>query len=288
MRSPPSLHCSDLCPLNVFGTQASDRVIRAILREVESRTDFTEAEVLRFIDELRRQVVLTIAQGGEINPLTLDRVKGAIDVLVARAEETITSTLTANEKRVFTKGIETVDAALKAGGIRIALPYLDETEFNLYRRYSADLITNLSAYARGQIKQELVLATTAQKPINEVIASIGRSLDDPSIFATVAERARVITATEMGRIFTTSTLARGKQVAETIPMVKEWKHSGLGIPRLGHLALDGVRVRVGEPFILEGADGVTYEVDGPLDPQLPASEVVSCRCRVLIYAEKLL
>ena len=271
----------------MFGNSQSDRVIRAILKEVETRTSFTVAEVIEIVNELRRQIVLAIAEGGELNPLTLERAKSTIDILVARYSEQITSTLTANERRVFTKGIELVDSSLKAGGIKAVLPYLDETEFDLYRRYTADLITNLSNDARAKIKQELVLATTSQKPLNEVVSAIGKNLDDPSIFGTIAERARVIASTEMGRIFTSSTIARGKQVADQVRMVKEWKHSHLGVPRLGHLALDGVRVPMDEKFLLEGKDGITYHVDAPLDPELPASEVVHCRCRVLVYAEAL-
>lgn len=66
------------------------------------------------------------------------------------------------------------------------------------------------------------------------------------------------------------------------PVVEEkmWRHTGSyrNDPRKNHVAMDGQRVPKGQPFILKGAKGGTYECMYPRDPILPASESVNCHC----------
>lgn len=66
------------------------------------------------------------------------------------------------------------------------------------------------------------------------------------------------------------------------PVVDEkiWRHTGAyrNEPRKNHVAMDGQRVPKGQPFILKGAKGGTYECMYPRDPVLPASESVNCHC----------
>lgn len=61
---------------------------------------------------------------------------------------------------------------------------------------------------------------------------------------------------------------------------KEWVHTGAykNTPRENHVAMDGVIVPKDEPFVLEGADGVTYYPMYPRDPSLPPGESVNCHC----------
>ena len=61
---------------------------------------------------------------------------------------------------------------------------------------------------------------------------------------------------------------------------KAWKHTGefRNEPRENHVAMDGTRVPVDEPFELEGADGVIYLPMYPGATNLPAKERINCHC----------
>lgn len=61
---------------------------------------------------------------------------------------------------------------------------------------------------------------------------------------------------------------------------KEWVHTGShkNTPRENHVAMNGVIVPKGEPFVLEGLDGVTYYPMYPRDPILPPEESINCHC----------
>lgn len=61
---------------------------------------------------------------------------------------------------------------------------------------------------------------------------------------------------------------------------KEWVHTGAyrNTPRENHEVMNGVIVPKDEPFVLEGADGVTYYPMYPRDSNLPPGESVNCHC----------
>lgn len=61
---------------------------------------------------------------------------------------------------------------------------------------------------------------------------------------------------------------------------KEWKHTGnyRNSPRQNHVDMNGQRVKKGEKFTLQGADGKTYYPLYPRDPALPPGESINCHC----------
>ncbi|MCD8327597.1 MAG: phage head morphogenesis protein [Ruminococcus sp.] len=61
---------------------------------------------------------------------------------------------------------------------------------------------------------------------------------------------------------------------------KMWKHTGghKNAPRENHVAMDGQRVPIDEPFELVGADGVIYHCMYPRDSTLPPEESINCHC----------
>ena len=140
----------------------------------------------------------------------------------------------------------------------------------------------LTNNALQNINNELDLAVLGQKSASEVIANIGKNLDDPSVFGTLAKRAQVIFQTEVKRIQNITTSDRISQSLQQVSdMGKKWIHSHIGVPRPGHLMLDGVVIKADEQFELVGADGEIYYVDSPHDPMLPVSEVAGCRCTIV-------
>ena len=61
---------------------------------------------------------------------------------------------------------------------------------------------------------------------------------------------------------------------------KMWKHTGSyrNDPRKNHIAMDGQRVPVDQPFELRGAKGGTHYPMYPRDPNLPPEESINCHC----------
>ena len=247
--------------------------------------DWQDSSVKGFLadfDELRRQVVLDVAEHGQIDASSIsqirERVLSRIDQFLPRIQQHLSE----NQRRAFTRGIKTVDDALASSDIRVAVPFISETLLDQVKTYGADLVTGLTDYARKRIKDEMTLSMLAQKPVNDTIKAIGKSLTSPSVFGTVANRARTIFVTETSRISNYAAFERMKQVKEQVPeLVKEWLHSHAGIPRPGHLALDGVQVETDVDFELRAGDGKTYRVFGPHDPVLPVADVVNCRCKTI-------
>ena len=76
--------------------------------------------------------------------------------------------------------------------------------------------------------------------------------------------------------------AASQEAAAQNPCItsKVWRHSGArhNNPRPNHVDMDGQMVDKNTPFILTGADGLSYSPMYPRDPSLPAAESVNCHC----------
>lgn len=97
-------------------------------------------------------------------------------------------------------------------------------------------------------------------------------------------RGRTIARTERGLAMNMGAMEGWRQGAEKagIPLwalIKEWRHEGHNrIDRATHVAANGDKVQgLNTPFNVGG-----YSCQYPHDPNLPASEVVSCGCRVKV------
>lgn len=92
-------------------------------------------------------------------------------------------------------------------------------------------------------------------------------------------RARTVAVTEILRAHNVAKWEADMQN----PSVEEkmWRHTGAhkNQPRENHVAIDGQRVPVNQPFTLLGADGVTYYPMYPADPDLPVGETANCHCQ---------
>jgi hypothetical protein len=261
--------------------QKINRSIKESLDNIDHLGDVGAQDFVSIINELRRRVIIVLAEEGEISGATAEAVKSRIDGIMTDYRSRFENSLSENQRRLFIKGVQLVDNAVKSGGLIPSVPYLSEQKLESLKRYGAEHITNLTDYARSQIRQEIDLAVLGQKPTSQIVAAIGRDMADPSIFGTLAKRAEVITRTEVNRIQQIATQDRIKQVSAQIPdLEKEWIHGHVGIPRPGHLVLHGVTIPSMEKFELVSAKGVIYMIDGPSDPILPVGEVVNCRCKV--------
>lgn len=92
-------------------------------------------------------------------------------------------------------------------------------------------------------------------------------------------KARRVATTEM---LTAHSVAQQESFTQS-PAVEEkmWRHTGShkNEPRPNHVEMDGKRVPKDEPFVLEGADDVTYHPMYPRDAsELPPGERINCHC----------
>ena len=257
--------------------QKIDRITRDALRQIDQLKAGQTKEFVSLVNKMREQVVLAIAESGEVSALSSPQIKQRIGEIAKSFDEKFQNLLTDNERKVFVKSLQVVDKTVTAGGLSVGVPYLSEQKLEVLKTYNAELITGITNEARKRVAQEIDLAVLGQKSASDVIEAIGRNLKDPSVFGTIAKRAEIIHRTEVNRIQEISTADRMKQVATQIPdLSKQWIHSNVGIPRAGHLALNGMVVKATEKFTLLGGDGKIYMINAPLDPLLPVEEVANC------------
>jgi hypothetical protein len=259
-----------------------DAQISATLKAATATENAGAKEFVALVNKLRQEIVLAIIEAGELDKRTADAVKQRLAFILKEYEKRFAEHLSANERRLFIKGIQIVDNAVSGADLRVAVPYLSEQTLAQVQSYSATLITNITEEIRSRITQELDLAVLGQKRQLDVVRAIGQNLKDPSIFRTIARRAETIFRTEVNRVQNISAAQRIKQVAQIVPdLKKQWMHSHQGAPRPNHLALDGTQVDSNGRFELKGEDGRIYKIFAPHDPILPAREVVNCRCQAI-------
>jgi len=254
------------------------RIISQLIDEVKQNGN---EEMQQLVEKWRREVVLLFAQTDKLDPLAVESLKAQLQQVSDAVHEQLYKTLTDNQRRLFIKGIQTVDRILKSGDVRAAVPYLNDIKLELLQRYSAEHITGITDLARKNISTEIDLAVLGQKPVSDIISAIGRDLNGPSVFGNISRRARVIYQTETNRIHNIAAADRMKQLVGQVPdLKKQWLHHHIGVPRAGHLALNFDTIGVTARYKLIGADGTIYEIDEPQDPSLPVSEVVNCHCTI--------
>lgn len=97
-------------------------------------------------------------------------------------------------------------------------------------------------------------------------------------------RGMTIARTERGKAMNMGAIEGWRQGADKtgIPvsaLIKEWRHEGNNrVDRVSHVAANGDKVQgLYTPFVVGG-----YTCQYPHDPNLPASEVINCGCRVKV------
>ena len=260
-----------------------DFEVHAILRKARIAENQGVKEFLKVVDELRERIILIIAEREKLSAYTITEIKNTIASITETYRIRFEDVLSENQRKMFVKGIQTIDVAVDTANILKAVPYLSEETLRNAQVFGADLVTGITEYIRTEINKKLMLGLIGQKSQTEVINEIAGRLPGPSVFGNVRTRAMIIARTETNRILSLSSTERMKQIGEKVTdLMKTWKHSHLGHPpRLNHLALDGVKIKYNEKFQLVGADGVLYEIDGPYDPILPVGETANCRCGII-------
>lgn len=170
------------------------------------------------------------------------------------------------------------DEALAVDG-RITKPAQDFIE-----SWSSQLADLMHLNTNKQI--EKILLESQEKAMS--IEQVADAIADSGIRAP-GWRARRVAQTEVLRVESYAQLEYMRQ--DPSVEEKEWVHTGShkNKPRDNHMAVNGQRVPVEEPFELKGADGIVYHPMLPRDIRLPASESINCHCRMQeIRSEKIM
>jgi hypothetical protein len=175
----------------------------------------------------------------------------------------------------FDCGILSVDREIQKERAHIALPDLSRSTLEVAQKFSADKITNLTAFAKNKINTALTLGIMGEKSPFEVIKEIGRNLKDPSVFRTIAVRAETITRAEINRVYSKARQQRQSQTAKVIPgLHKRWIHAHFAnYPRIWHIAMHGKTIPASGKFTVGGE-----KMMHPYDPAASAKNVIGCKC----------
>ena len=253
-------------------------IIINILREQDHGIKTGTAAMLAILEEMQQQVMTEIGRAAveSWDYYFLQRMLPAIERQVDNFRQKAQLEAAGLLKQHWGLGQSLVDAPIAAAQPGIYMGFhLGTASLDALRDFTVHKLADISNDAYARIRSELQLGIMAGKSPAEVAKAIGRDLESPSVFRSIAYRAEVVTRTEMGRVFSKATEMRLEQAALVIPgMEKEWIHAGHPMkPRPTHLAAHGQRVPVAEPFRI-GAQQMMF----PRDPAAPLDEVINCGC----------
>ena len=184
----------------------------------------------------------------------------------------------------WTAGLKLLPELASAAGMDLGTFWISSGVLEQLTEFTWGKIRGVAAEAATKIKAELTLGMLGQKSSQEIATAIVGHLPDSipflkgrPVFKSVAERAEVITGTELGRAFSMATQKSLEKAVETVPgLQKMWLHAGH--PRVGreiHLLLHGQTREIDNPFY-QAPGG--YGVQFPRDPNAPIGEVIRCGC----------
>jgi len=258
---------------------------RMMLDRIANLDKRAQTSALRFLQEWRKEIVNEIATAKDFEAFRLPKLLNSVDRLAEDWAEKYGIETRDLLRRGFEVGIERVDRPVIVSGIDIRLSEPSLSVLQASQRFTVGMITDLSRDAAADIKREILLGANGGKTPFEVIEEIGRNLDDPSVFGTIANRAEVITRTEIGRLQSAATQLRQEEAQKIVPgLKKQWLPSFVG--RVNHMSKEINRQirEVDEPFDVPGfgkcpAARLMY----PRDPNGPACQTINCGCQSIPY-----
>lgn len=144
---------------------------------------------------------------------------------------------------------------------------VDEQTVQFLAQQGARMVGDVDKTTQRFLARELAAGAQAGESVDQLAKRVDRVFRNP-------RRARTIARTEVGIANQTGQLEGFRQSG--IVERKRWRTSRINT-RDSHAATDGQTVELGQRFEL--GSGATAE--HPLDPSLPASDIVNCRCFVV-------
>lgn len=255
------------------------RQMKGLLSEVDRLGDQSVKRVLTLLSQARKEIAAEVA-GTEWEAYQLPRLREAVERAMVQFGEKYGIDLRSAQTDFWDMGIARADIPLNTLEVRAMVPSINIKALEIAQGYSSDLVSNLTADAIKKINQELMTGILGQKTPFEVMTAIGKNLDGPSVFKSIAVRAEVITRTETGRIFEMATQARLEEAEKILgkKVQKMWQASGKPTGRPDHQAIDGQVRDIDEPFDVAGE-----KLMFPGDPGGSAWNTINCGCRSVPY-----
>jgi hypothetical protein len=269
----------------VVARDATDAQVEAWI----ARQDQAVQAVLRQLTQIQQRVIAALAQVDTAHfaqqSQTLRRL---VEDLGTRFRQDATGLVQAGQRAAIPLGQALVDVPLLAAGIRLALPEVTVPLLETLLSFAADKVTGLSQDLVARITTEIQLGVLGTQNPFETMQRVQEILGLSEPPGGIAARAEAITRTETGRVHSTATQRRLEQARRSLPdLMKEWLHGGSRIPRSGHVAANGQRVPVDQPFMVAATVGGTKEaMMYPRDPRASARNTVHCRCTHIPWLQR--
>lgn len=279
-------------------TAARSKLIAALPPEIERATEAAierrDAQLERVsggvVERLRRLGSGILSQVssslGSALPTRLRQLTESLRGLTEQWGREVTSTVQAAQRDAVAIGQELVDARLIAASVDVLAPEVSVELLSVLQDYSADLIKGLGDDLLKRVTSTLRQGVLGQMSTEQMIQDIARLLPSDLGHGSLDARAEAIVITEVGRVHSMAGWLRLQQALAARPdLMKEWRHSGLQRnPRSGHVAINGQRRPVAEPFRVAPVVGGRSELmQYPRHAIASAANSVRCKCVALPY-----
>lgn len=259
-----------------MSTTPSSAINDALKDRTRIQTD-TYAEILRLLGLAQEQItaILTAAPS-DYQSWNLPQLSAAIEKAMADFSLAGNAVIGSSAGSVWETGQALIDLPMQISGIQVGsiMPVIDNRQLLAMRSFMTGRVKDIGVSAANKINSQLGLVVIgAQSPGAAMGYVAGILKGEPR------NRARTIVRTELNRVFSVAGSARMSQAeAAGVVMTKTWRRSGKVHSRAGHDAAHGQTVNVSEKFKILGADGKTYLLMHPHDPEAPAAETINCGC----------
>lgn len=272
--------------------KVSDK-IKAILAARDSGIATAQGSVLDLLAELRRQILtdLVDAPGDSFTAYRLRQSLAAIENRLADFESGFKSTLGAGLDESWKAGAGLLPEAAAIAGVQANFYAIPTTVLESLKEFTFGKVSGVTGDLYNKLRGELTLGVLGQKTPAEVAASLAGQLQGVKMpkdrwghpyFKSTAERAEVITGTEMGRAFSLATQKSMEAASDTLPgLGKIWLHAGHPKQaREKHVLVHGQKRAVDKAFYTTSTGyGMLY----PRDPNAPIKDVIRCGCTHIPY-----
>ncbi len=246
--------------------------MKELIEKAGKLEDGTVRKTLNTLNQARKEIAAEIAST-DWDIFHQRQLTEAVERAMVDFAEQAGVDLKTRQKEFFDLGIARADLPLEAMEIAVPDVMINIQALRIAQEYSAELIGGLSKDAVKKINREIISGIMGQKTPFEVMKTIGRNLNDPSVFSSISARAETITRTEMGRIFEASTQMRLEEAKDILggKVKKQWISSGKPTGRPAHQIINGQIREVDEPFDVAG-EQLMY----PGDPAGSAWNTINC------------
>lgn len=241
--------------------------VEELIGEAEKAGDLAAAKAIHHLGEAREKVAAAVAST-DWQLYHLPQLKAATERAMSEFGSRFGVMLNEEQSAFWQRGADLVDKPLRTVGIVAVIPEIDSNALTALQAFGLDKVKGLTADAVDKINTELSLGIMGGKQPFEVMKAVGRNLDEPSIFKTLANRAYVITHQECGKALEAAGQQRKEKAAEVVPgLQKQWYYGhSPKMPRPEHVAANGQIRDVSEPFEV-GGEKLMYPKDPGGSPQ---------------------